>query len=61
VTLDRKEVTLDRKAMKRINQVFSSIQRLEGLSDDVILTHTSSKTNVSSESDFFNPGTQITK
>ena len=54
-------MTLDRKAMKRINQVFSSIQRLEGLSDDVILTHTSSKTNVSSESDFFNPGTQITK
>ena len=62
VTLDRKEVTLDRKEMKRVNQVISSKQRLEGHGDDVILTHTSFKTNVSSyESDFFNPGSQITK
>jgi hypothetical protein len=62
VTLDRKEVTLDRKEMMRVNQVISSKQRFEGHGDDVILTYASFRTNVSSYGPIFsNPGSQITK
>jgi hypothetical protein len=53
VTLDRKEVTLDRKEMMRVNQVISSKQTLEGHGDDVILTYASCRTNVSSYSPIF--------
>jgi hypothetical protein len=62
VTLDRKEVTLDRKEMMRVNQVISSKQRFEGHGDDVILTYVSFRTNVSSYGPIFsNSGSQITK
>jgi hypothetical protein len=53
VTLDRKEVTLDRKEMMRVNQVISSKQRFEGHGDDVILTYASFRTNVSSYGPIF--------
>ncbi len=53
MTLDRKEVTLDRKEMMRVNQVISSKQRLEDHGDDVILTYASFRTKVSSYSPIF--------
>ena len=53
MTLDQKEVTLDRKEMMRVNQVISSKQTLESHGDDVILTYASFRTNVSSYSPIF--------
>jgi hypothetical protein len=53
VTLDQKEVTLDRKEMMRVNQVISSKQRFEGHVDDVILTYASFRNNVSSYGPIF--------
>ena len=62
MTLDRKEVTLDRKGMMRVNQVISSKQMLKDHGDDVILTYASFRTKVSSYSlIFFNPRSQLTK
>jgi hypothetical protein len=53
MTLDRKEMTLDRKEMTRANQAISSKQMLDDHGDDVILTYTSFRTNVSSYGPIF--------